>query len=67
MIRKTTVVEVAHDFHGFEILREIKLVRGISAIENEIERILVRLVPVLIFGANEILRAELNGVFRFVG
>jgi hypothetical protein len=55
-------VEGAVDLQGREVLGEVKLVCGIGGVDDEVKLELVLLVPALLAGEQEVLRAHLERV-----
>lgn len=54
-------------FHGAEVVVKVELVGHVGAVEDEVESEGVRLGPVLLAGANEVLGTHLEGVLLLAG
>ena len=65
MITKANAVEAAHDLQRAEVVWHVELVDGIGCVEDEIERKVVWLLPVLVAGANEFFGTHLKCIFLF--
>lgn len=60
-------MEGAVDLERAEVVRQVELVGCVSRVDNEVEGEGQGLVPVLVFSADEVLRAELERVVLLRG
>ena len=67
LVGEADVVEGAVDFQSREVVREVELVRRVSAVEDEVEGERDLLGPVGVVGRDEVLSAEFQRVILLVG
>jgi hypothetical protein len=67
LVTEANHVELTPDFEGAEVVVEVELVNGIGSVDDKVEGKLVRLVPALLLGADELLGTHLEGILLLVG
>lgn len=67
LVAKANHVELAPDLENAEVVVEVELVHGIGSVDDEVESELVRLVPALLLGADELLGTHLQGILLLAG
>ena len=67
LVTETDNVELAPDLEDAEVVVHVELVHGIGSVDDEVEREAVRLVPLVVLGADEVLGAHLQSVVLLAG
>jgi hypothetical protein len=67
LVTEANHVELTPDLEGAEVVVEVELVNGIGSVDDKVEGKLVRLVPALLLGADELLGTHLEGILLLVG
>jgi len=67
LVTEADHVELTPDLEGAEVVVEVELVNGVGSVDDKVEGKLVRLVPALLLGADELLGTHLEGILLLVG
>ena len=67
LVTEADHVELTPDLESAEVVVEVELVNGVGSVDDEVESKLVRLVPALLLGADELLSTHLKGILLLVG
>lgn len=67
LVTEANHVELAPDLEGAEVVVEVELVNGIGSVDDKVESKLVRLVPALLLGADELLGTHLESILLLAG
>ncbi len=67
LITESNTVKAAHDLQHGEIVGHVELVHGIGSVEDEVESEVVRLVPLVASGDDELFGAHLQRILLLVG
>lgn len=67
LVRQADIVEDAVDLEDGEVGRHVELVGRVGAVDDEVQGELVGLVPLLVLGADELVRAEGEGFILLLG
>ena len=67
LVTETDHVELTPDLEGAEVVVQVELVNGVGGVDDEVEGELVRLVPTLLLGADELLGTHLESVLLLAG
>jgi hypothetical protein len=67
LVTEANHVELAPDLEGAEVVVEVELVNGIGSVDDKVEGKLVRLVPALLLGADELFGTHLESILLLVG
>jgi len=67
LVTETDHVELTPDLEGAEVVVQVELVNGVGGVDDEVEGELVRLVPTLLLGADELLGTHLESILLLAG
>lgn len=66
LVTEADHVELTPDLEGAEVVVEVELVNGVGSVDDKVESKLVRLVPALLLGADELLGTHLESILLLV-
>ena len=67
LVTETDHVELTPDLEGAEVVVQVELVNGVGGVDDKVEGELVRLVPTLLLGADELLGTHLESILLLAG